>query len=121
MVTVTPEDLVLLDSDRIDQASASDTAWQTLVILGDANDLLVLPTIDESSEDQVDQDFIQVGAVGAWGITGEVAAAGSTATFTKLRAVVADSNGDHAVELLVASSMTIQAEFELIRTLPVIG
>ena len=120
-VTVTPEDLVLLGSDRIDQASASDTAWQTLVILGDANDLLKLPTIDESSEDQVDQDFIQVGAVGAWGITGAVAAAGSTATFTKLRAVVADSSGDHAVELLVASSMTIQAEFELIRTLPVIG
>jgi hypothetical protein len=110
--------LVLLDSDRIDQASSKDTAWQTLVIKGDANDTLKLPKITMAD---VDLDFFQVGLVGAWSDTGAVAPAGSTATYTKLRAVVGDSNGDHPVELLVASSITIQPDFDLIRAHPVIG
>jgi hypothetical protein len=53
--------------------------------------------------------------------TGAAAAAGATATFTKLRAVVADGNGDHSVELLVASQMLIEAEFNLTRPALVIG
>jgi hypothetical protein len=117
-VTVTPEDLVLLDSDLIDQATAADTAWQALVIKGDANDTLKLPTVTMAD---VDLDFFQVGLVGAWSDTGAVAPAGSTATYTKLRAVVGDSNGDHPVELLVASTMLIEAKFDLIRAHPVIG
>jgi len=120
-VTLTPDDLVLLDSDRIDQAGAGFTPWQTLVVLGDGNDKLVLTKIDLEAGDRIDQDFIQVGATGAWDNTGAAAAAGATATFTKLRAVVADGNGDHSVELLVASQMLIEAEFNLTRPALVIG
>ena len=106
---------------RIDQAGAGFTPWQTLVVLGDGNDKLVLPKIDLDAGDRIDQDFIQVGATGAWDNTGAAAAAGATATFTKLRAVVADGNGDHSVELLVASQMLIEAEFNLTRPALVIG
>jgi hypothetical protein len=110
---VSPEDLYRLSSDLIDTVGGG--SWSTLVISGDADDMVILDSIDFSSDDGVDKDFYKV--------AGEFSVDGTAGTgYTKLRAVVVDADGSHRVELLIATAVTLDpGSIELQRAYPVIG
>ncbi len=113
-LSLSPEDLYRLSSDLIDTVGGS---WSTLVVSGNADDMVSLVSIDLSPDDGVDQDFYQVGEAGKFTATG---AAGSG--YTKVRATVTDADGSHGVELLIASAVTLDpGSIDLQRAYPVIG
>jgi len=113
-LSLSPEDLYRLSSDRIDTVGGG--SWKTLVVSGDANDTVSLVQIDLSPDDGFDQDFYQVGEAGKFTDKG---AAGTG--YTKLRAVVVDADGSHEVELLIASAVTLDpGSIDLQREYPVI-
>jgi hypothetical protein len=113
--TATPLDLYLQGSDLLD-ASASGGNRPTLVLIGNAGDVLNLPVVDTDSADVQDQDFVRIGAVGAWSATG---AAGTG--FTKLQGVVTFEGAVQSVELLVSQAVQISTDIALGRAYPVIG
>ena len=113
--TITPLDLFLQGSDLLD-TSASGGNRPTLVLIGNAGDNLNLPVVDTDSADAQDQDFVRIGAVGAWSVTG---AAGTG--FTKLQGVVTFEGAVQSVELLVSQAVQISTDIALGRAYPVIG
>jgi hypothetical protein len=113
--TITPLDLFLQGSDLSD-ASTSGGNRPTLVLIGNQGDTLNLPVVDTDSNDAQDQDFVRIGAVGAWSVTG---AAGTG--FTKLQGVVTFEGSVQSVELLVSQAVAISTDIALGRAYPVIG
>jgi hypothetical protein len=114
-LTITPLDLFLQSSDFLD-ASTSGGNRPTLVLIGNQGDTLNLPVVDTDSNDAQDQDFVRIGAAGAWSATG---AAGTG--FTKLQGVLTFEGAVQSVELLVSQAVAISTEIALGRAYPVIG
>jgi hypothetical protein len=114
-LTITPLDLYLQGSDLFD-VSASGGNRPTLVLIGNKGDTLNLPVVDTDSTDAQDQDFVRVGAAGAWSSSG-VAGSG----FTKLQGVLTFEGAVQSVELLVSQAVAISTDIALGRIYPVIG
>jgi hypothetical protein len=117
-LTVTPLDLFLQGSDFFDSNANGDAVSRsTLVFKGTNTDKLILPGVDVSSADAQDQDFVQVGADGAWDVSGALLTEAAVAPrFTKLQAVVAVGGAEHSVELLFSVEIPVFSVPELTRS-----